>query len=229
MSDVILEITPNQEFTENLVKQCRYCLEEGDLISPCKCTGSSEFVHQKCLILWLKKRQEQKIMPVRSEQFDLGCEICKYKYKIKAISNTGISAKRKLYWEVAKGIISITFVLACLYAGVGATLESSPVSSELFVSFESYWENVFANGFILVSLVVMIIYMIRSVTSPSCYCFLYIPFEEVRCEDEGGIVCLVVFCALSIVLIVYFDIIGKIIQRHKNTQLTILEISNYKA
>lgn len=47
---------------------CRICLEEGDLISPCNCTGTAAFVHAECLVRWLNT----------SGRTD--CEICKYEY-----------------------------------------------------------------------------------------------------------------------------------------------------
>lgn len=35
--------------------ECRYCLEEDDLenlISPCKCSGTSKYIHSECLNRW---------------------------------------------------------------------------------------------------------------------------------------------------------------------------------
>lgn len=47
---------------------CRICLDEGDLISPCFCSGTAAFVHEGCLIKWLNTSGRT------------GCEICKYEY-----------------------------------------------------------------------------------------------------------------------------------------------------
>ena len=47
---------------------CRICLDDGDLISPCRCTGTAAFVHEKCLVRWLNT----------SKRTD--CEICKFEY-----------------------------------------------------------------------------------------------------------------------------------------------------
>ena len=43
--------------------RCRICLEEGDnntgegneFISPCKCNGNLEYVHENCIALWIRK------------------------------------------------------------------------------------------------------------------------------------------------------------------------------
>lgn len=48
---------------------CRICLEEGDLIQPCNCTGTTAYVHEECLLKWL----------TTSNRSD--CEICKYEYE----------------------------------------------------------------------------------------------------------------------------------------------------
>lgn len=48
---------------------CRICLEEGDLIQPCYCSGTTAYVHEKCLMKWLSTSN-------RSD-----CEICKYEYE----------------------------------------------------------------------------------------------------------------------------------------------------
>ena len=49
---------------------CRICLEGGDLISPCNCSGTTAFVHEECLVHWLRT----------SKRTD--CEICLYEYEI---------------------------------------------------------------------------------------------------------------------------------------------------
>lgn len=48
---------------------CRICLEEGDLIQPCNCMGTTAYVHEDCLVKWLS-------ISNRTE-----CEICRYKYE----------------------------------------------------------------------------------------------------------------------------------------------------
>lgn len=48
---------------------CRICLDEGDLIQPCNCTGTTAYVHEECLIKWLAV----------SNRTD--CEICKFEYE----------------------------------------------------------------------------------------------------------------------------------------------------
>lgn len=57
---------------------CRICHSVGDekLIAPCKCSGSSRYVHEPCLVTWFKKS-------VKNE-----CELCRSEVKIKKINHS---------------------------------------------------------------------------------------------------------------------------------------------
>lgn len=49
------ESPPEEEREAPPLAQCRFCLEEApqeELLTPCKCTGSSRFVHAECLRRW---------------------------------------------------------------------------------------------------------------------------------------------------------------------------------
>ena len=79
-----------KNLSSNIQKICRICYMEEDnpllnpLIKPCKCAGSTKYIHLKCLIFWLKTKVE--IDP--SDYYDNGkyklyssekveCELCK--------------------------------------------------------------------------------------------------------------------------------------------------------
>ena len=49
---------------------CRICLEEGDLITPCKCKGTTAHIHVECLERWLDVSNAS------------SCEICGAEYKV---------------------------------------------------------------------------------------------------------------------------------------------------
>ncbi|XP_061827486.1 membrane associated ring-CH-type finger 4b [Nerophis lumbriciformis] len=71
---------------------CRICFqgpEHGELLSPCRCSGSVRCTHQPCLIKWI------------SERGSWACEICYYKYQVIAIST-----KNPLQWQA----ISLTVI-----------------------------------------------------------------------------------------------------------------------
>lgn len=56
---------------EAIPSVCRICYcssEEEELITPCKCLGSVQYIHRSCLMKWLRTGMDQ-------------CEICKSTYK----------------------------------------------------------------------------------------------------------------------------------------------------
>ena len=56
---------------------CRICLEdEGEMIQPCNCKGTSANVHPDCLVKWLNISQKTE------------CEICKFQYSTTEIEIT---------------------------------------------------------------------------------------------------------------------------------------------
>ena len=68
--------------TECEVK-CRFCFQDetvGDLIAPCECKGSQEYVHLKCLRMW------QKVSFRSSGTQEKSCRVCKQKYILPFIS-----------------------------------------------------------------------------------------------------------------------------------------------
>ncbi|XP_054471770.1 membrane associated ring-CH-type finger 4b [Anoplopoma fimbria] len=71
---------------------CRICFqgpEYGELLSPCRCSGSVRCTHHPCLIKWI------------SERGSWACELCYYKYQVIAIST-----KNPLQWQA----ISLTVI-----------------------------------------------------------------------------------------------------------------------
>ena len=49
---------------------CRICFEsEGTLYTPCKCKGSIEYIHEACLLTWIRGNDERS-----------SCELCKEPY-----------------------------------------------------------------------------------------------------------------------------------------------------
>lgn len=67
---------------------CRICFDENaekddPLISPCKCSGSMEYVHLKCLRKWRSRQENKKIAPhVTTYTWKaFHCDICKEKLK----------------------------------------------------------------------------------------------------------------------------------------------------
>lgn len=60
---------------------CRICWEtDGSKISPCKCAGSTQYVHHECLKRWFEKGVQQSMLKVKKKDNGISsilCEICK--------------------------------------------------------------------------------------------------------------------------------------------------------
>ncbi|KAK0152591.1 E3 ubiquitin-protein ligase MARCH4 [Merluccius polli] len=98
---------------------CRICFqgpEQGELLSPCRCSGSVRCSHEPCLVKWI------------SERGSWSCEICYYKYHVVSISN-----KNPLQWrsitltviervQIAAAVLGSLFLLASISWLVWSTL-----------------------------------------------------------------------------------------------------------
>ena len=76
-SDTMSDDTILEEEEEEPEVRCRFCFQDelcGDLIAPCACTGSQEYVHLKCLRMW------QKVSLRSNGCAEKNCRVCKHKY-----------------------------------------------------------------------------------------------------------------------------------------------------
>ena len=73
---------------------CRICFNEettdNKFVSPCKCTGSMKYIHNKCLLESLK--------------FSINCTVCKSNYKVKKIQNKTYSFVSKYKYILSDSI-----------------------------------------------------------------------------------------------------------------------------
>jgi hypothetical protein len=133
----------------------------------------------------------------------------------------------------------MTMLLFGSYAGVGALMSLSPKSKHLFITYENRVENLLANGFFMVHLAIGIFYVvvgtILALSSGPSFCFCYCPSDGGGgdCNDCGGdgcavvIIILIIIGILATVLMIYFDVIGRVVERHKIKQVEVLDIQTY--
>lgn len=78
--------------------ECRICKSsEGKLVVPCKCSGTSQYVHLDCLKKWIESRPNEP-HPTRENYFvpNLRCEICHDQYNVELRRNFVWSSKYTL-------------------------------------------------------------------------------------------------------------------------------------
>lgn len=209
--------------------ECRYCLEETnaeDMVAPCKCTGSSKYVHQQCLKKWFTEKNNRIVIPGNFNQQSFYCEICNtpYKYKINQLEGND----SLLYKDLLIYFSVITSLLFTLYIVCGLLLQTDSNTATLFINFDSYWENVLANGFIMTHIVIGIFYILCGIflttRNGGCiFCYAVdIPFD-----DCSGIYIIVILGIIGTIFIIYYDVISRVVQRHKIRCTEILEILPY--
>ena len=74
--------TSNEPTQNNLQPvECRICLETGEagleLISPCQCKGTTQYVHETCLIEWIERKESK-------GKSEATCEICHSSIRFKS-------------------------------------------------------------------------------------------------------------------------------------------------
>lgn len=90
---------------------CRICLDDDnqhDLFAPCLCTGSSNWVHRKCLRTWIET--------TNNTESQVKCTVCKYRYQSKSINS---KAKKKC----AVAVLTVPFIVCIIYILKLFTLE----------------------------------------------------------------------------------------------------------
>ncbi|KAM8858009.1 membrane associated ring-CH-type finger 4b isoform 1-T2 [Synchiropus picturatus] len=106
---------------------CRICFqgpEQGELLSPCRCSGSVRCTHHPCLIKWI------------SERGSWACELCYYKYQVIAIST-----KNPLQWQaISLTVIEKVQIAAAL---LGSVFLMASISWLIWSSFSpsAHWQR----------------------------------------------------------------------------------------
>ena len=155
------------------IESCRICLEDdciNNMIHPCKCTGSSKYVHKNCLNEW------RNITSNRDNQYK--CEICNHIYKITpAIENRTCFVKTVLSPNCFYFLMNIFAYLFSLFL---KSLDTRSIllknicqptqldSREIDII---YW--IISLGFCLMMLVIYLIIGMMTIKNKKLYCKLY--------------------------------------------------------
>lgn len=207
---------------------CRYCLSEdaNDFISPCKCDGTAKYVHKNCLKKWLDQKNEQIVLPGAFSQFVFQCEVCHTAYKFK---ENRLETTFKLWLEIAIYMVGITAFLTLSYICLGISIYST---GKLFVDRGGYWENIFINGFIITHVLLGIFYIVATILSCGNNTECDTCFFCMGCEGTGDdlfMLLIAFFCLglLATIFLIYYDVINRVLQRHKNKTYHIEDILPY--
>ncbi|PWA63061.1 Zinc finger, RING-CH-type [Artemisia annua] len=108
--------TKDEDLEVGLIATCRICYqcddeEDGDLISPCMCKGSQQFVHRSCLDHWRSIK----------EGFDFShCTTCKAQFHLQVVElEENVWRKIKISLFIARDVIFALLVLQTVFGMLG--------------------------------------------------------------------------------------------------------------
>uniref|UniRef100_A0A915CR39 RING-type E3 ubiquitin transferase n=1 Tax=Ditylenchus dipsaci TaxID=166011 RepID=A0A915CR39_9BILA len=84
----------HDEHDQDICRVCRLTGEDSTLYHPCLCTGSIKYVHQDCLMQWLKYSKKEV------------CELCNHKFSFKPVYREDMPERLPLY-DLVKGVFVI--------------------------------------------------------------------------------------------------------------------------
>lgn len=215
---------------------CRYCLDEDnekDMISPCKCTGTTKYVHRACLEAWFEQKNNNVVIPGDFGPDGYRCELCHTKYQFEYVN---VATPGNLYLDVAKYILCITTLLFVSYIITGVIFDQFAGEGIFYFKFDSIFLNVLWDGFIIVTLLIDFCYLILLLKyavyeDEILCCFCMTECEAGEADGEGCViagVCLLGLLLTSFVLVLYYDIISRVIHRHHQRSKRIAQIHPYE-
>eukprot|EP00040_Diaphanoeca_grandis_P034109 m.210162 g.210162 ORF g.210162 m.210162 type:complete len:328 (+) comp33065_c0_seq5:101-1084(+) len=134
---------------EETGKECRFCFEgDPDLIAPCLCSGSSKYIHRKCLDRW----RTTTIQPNAFTQ----CTTCHFEFKTTA-QPTCITPETKYQLMIARDIASVIVILLGLIGLVGLmTYYSDRKAANIPLLFNEMGMDNTTGAYILASIVIFL-------------------------------------------------------------------------
>jgi len=207
---------------DSVIQGCRICYDftsvpPNELISPCGCKGSLQYIHRDCLTHWRQSRADRYPLPLRNYDDALKCEICHKKYMIR----TPLEFKRSFRVQVTLDILLIFSALNIFYFGLGFGFAYG-ANVKLSKSFEAHTvANAYVLGFLITHAILGFIYLVAALVTSSdnhtCVCFYWGGGggnSDCGDSNDGGACCVVlIFLAvigvLGTFLIVFFDVYEK--------------------
>ncbi|KAK7369390.1 hypothetical protein VNO80_11427 [Phaseolus coccineus] len=119
VTDIDLEASPSQQI------QCRICLETDGrhFIAPCKCRGTSKYVHRECLDHW---------RAVKEGFAFVHCTTCKAPYHLRVLD-----AYRK--WRTFKFWFFVTRDILIIFLAVQLVIAALAYFAYLIDGYQQYW------------------------------------------------------------------------------------------
>jgi len=100
----------NENISNN---KCRYCYDSGgELINPCECKGSNEWVHYDCLVKWQRSSLlSQSTHPDHQTNIESVCNVCNTQFKIKTANRQEIMMS--FTGKELSDMVNLGFIIVC--------------------------------------------------------------------------------------------------------------------
>lgn len=90
-NEILVNADDDDQWNEgDICRVCRFSGEESPLFHPCLCTGSIKYVHQNCLLEWLKYSKKDV------------CELCNHKFVFRPVYREDMPERLPVF-EIAIG------------------------------------------------------------------------------------------------------------------------------
>ena len=160
----------------NNTYQCRICLEddsEEKMIYPCKCSGTSKYVHKTCLNEWRTTSEN-------SDNFDR-CELCKYEYRFEPNNTNYVFCCSNRYKQLIRQPILFYTLYFLLCLGLGeliAYCDNYRIKSNNIEDTSPIY-FVISTSILVCLQIITILYWFIKVKNKKLYCKLYSSKKEI--------------------------------------------------
>lgn len=152
-------------------KLCRICFDseskDNELITPCKCKGTSKYIHRSCLNKWIDLNYKNIDIKER-------CSVCNYKYRIKNEKDTRIITILLTRFTKRYKIISaiIGYILFCYLDNKYCYQEESKNAFNIEMGCSEYIGLCFIGFYLILIFALLIFYRLQGVSTDSCTFFI---------------------------------------------------------
>ena len=156
---------------DSRVKLCRICFESeshnNELITPCKCKGTSKYIHRSCLNKWID-------LNYKNIDIKEGCNVCNYKYRIKNEKDTRIITVLLTKFTRRYKIISaiIGYILFYYLDNKYCNQKESKNASTIEMGCSEYIGLSFIGFYLILIIALLIYYSLQGVNNNSCIFFI---------------------------------------------------------
>nr|XP_043626078.1 uncharacterized protein LOC122597565 [Erigeron canadensis] len=211
-----VKIERDVENTSSAVDQaatCRMCMDSqgnpgDDLISPCMCKGTQQFVHRSCLDHWRSVKEGNAFSH---------CTTCKAQFHLRVIDygeNSWLKVKFRLF--VARDVFLVFLAIQTVIGLMGGLIYHADKHGSLRNAFNDKWDCILSKHPILFyySIGVIVFFVLFGIVGSILHCYFSRGCDYLYCggmgnchpgylgadPDEAGVVLLVLVVILLLIL-----------------------------